>query len=120
MWLQWGKIWDDIGRTHDVMAGERNRVRAYLVRSLGVKDFVHKRHVFAAGRLEYVVFDRNWIAALETLASGRIDESDGNPPPEGGVQAIAYQSAPDFLDDDQDEISGDGQFGEDDDDAEAA
>lgn len=120
LWLQWGKIWDDIGRTHDVMAGERNRVRAYLVRSLGVKDFVHKRHLFASGRLEYVVFDRKWIAALETLASGRIDESDGNPPPEGGVPAIAYQSAPDFLDDDQDKTSEDGQFGEDDDDAEAA
>jgi hypothetical protein len=120
LWLQWGKIWDDIGRTHDVMAGERNRVRAYLVRSIGVKDFVHKRHVFAAGRLEYVVFDRKWIAALETLASGQIDESDGSPPPEGVVPAIAYQSAPDFLDDDQDEIEGDGEFGDDDDDAEAA
>lgn len=76
LWFQWGKIWDDISRTHDVMAGERNRVRAYLVRALGVKDFVHKRHVFPSGRLEYVVFDQAWITALESLASGALDGTD--------------------------------------------
>ena len=121
MWLQWGKIWDDIGRTHDVMAGERNRVRAYLVRSLGVKDFVHKRHIFPSGRLEYVVFDRAWIAALEALAAGHIDDSDGTTPPDGAVAAIAAQAATDdYLADEQDDVEEDGGFGEDGDESEAA
>jgi hypothetical protein len=70
LWFQWGKVWDDIGRSEDVMPGERNRIRARLLDIVGAKDFVHERHRFQSGRLEYVVFDRKWAEALESLASG--------------------------------------------------
>lgn len=70
LWLQWGKIWEDIGRSHDVVPGERNRVRAKLLEIMGQRDFDHRRHRFESGRLEYVVFTREWLAALERLASG--------------------------------------------------
>lgn len=73
LWLQWGKVWEDIGRSHDVVAGERNRVRAKLLETMGQRDFDHRRHRFPSGRLEYVVFTREWVSALEGLAAG-----DGN------------------------------------------
>lgn len=74
LWLQWGKIWEDIGRSHDVVPGERNRVRAKLLEIMGQRDFDHRRHRFESGRLEYVVFTREWLAALERLAAG--DDGD--------------------------------------------
>jgi hypothetical protein len=70
LWFQWGKVWEDINRVHDLMPGERNRIRGRLVDALGVTDFVHKRHRFPSGRLEYVVFDSAWIDALERMAAG--------------------------------------------------
>jgi hypothetical protein len=70
LWLQWGKVWEDIGRSHDVQAGERNRVRAKLLQAMDQRDFEHKRHRFPAGRLEYVVFTKEWISALESIAAG--------------------------------------------------
>jgi hypothetical protein len=80
LWLQWGKIWEDIGRSHDVMPGERNRIRGRLVDMVGQRDFTHKRHQFASGRLEYVVFDQKWLAALERMAAGEdsLTVIDGN------------------------------------------
>lgn len=71
-WLQWAKVWEDIGRSHDVVAGERNRIRARLLEMVpGNSDFVHKRHRFpSGGRMEYVVFTRPWIDALERMAAG--------------------------------------------------
>jgi hypothetical protein len=74
LWLQWGKIWEDIGRSHDVVPGERNRVRAKLLEIMGQRDFDHRRHRFESGRLEYVVFTREWVEALERLASGDGDD----------------------------------------------
>jgi hypothetical protein len=74
LWLQWGKIWEDIGRSHDVVPGERNRVRAKLLEIMGQRDFDHRRHRFEIGRLEYVVFTREWVEALERLASGDGDD----------------------------------------------
>lgn len=74
LWLQWGKIWEDIGRSHDVVPGERNRVRAKLLEVMGQRDFDHRRHRFESGRLEYVVFTREWLAALERLSAG--DDGD--------------------------------------------
>jgi hypothetical protein len=74
LWLQWGKIWEDIGRSHDVVPGERNRVRAKLLEIMGQRDFDHRRHRFESGRLEYVVFTREWLAALERLSAG--DDGD--------------------------------------------
>lgn len=70
LWFQWGKIWEDIGRSHDVAPGERNRVRSRLLESIGANDFDHRRHRFPSGRLEYVVFTKEWITALEALAAG--------------------------------------------------
>lgn len=78
LWLQWGKIWEDIGRTHpDVTSGERNRIRARLIEMAGngTRDFIHKRHRFANGRMEYVVFTKEWIGNLEKLAAG--EDVDG-------------------------------------------
>ena len=73
LWLQWGKIWEDIGRQHDIAPNERNRIRAKLLNIVGENDFEHRRHRFENGRLEYVVFTREWIAALEVLAAGEDD-----------------------------------------------
>lgn len=89
LWLQWGKVWEDIGRSHDVMPGERNRIRCRLVDAVGngATDFVHKRHRFPSGRLEYVVFDAKWIDALERMAAGEDSASglDGN---SGGADQV--------------------------------
>jgi hypothetical protein len=74
LWFQWGKIWEEIGTAHDVAPGERNRVRAKLLDAMAARDFPHKRHRFPIGRLEYVVFTREWVAALESLASGAENE----------------------------------------------
>jgi hypothetical protein len=70
LWFQWGRVWEDIGRSHDVQAGERNRVRAKLLEAMGQRDFSHKRHRFQSGRLEFVVFTRDWVSALESLSAG--------------------------------------------------
>lgn len=70
LWFQWGKIWDEIGRREDVAPGERNRIRTKLLAILGQQDFDHRRHRFASGRLEYVVFTKEWVSALEQLAAG--------------------------------------------------
>lgn len=78
LWFQWGKIWEDIGRTHDVAPGERTRIRGRLIDIVGQQDFVHERHRFAAGRLEFVVFDSAWIGALEKLADGDEQHSDNS------------------------------------------
>ena len=81
LWFQWAKVWEDIGRQHDVMPGERNRIRAKLLHIVGMRDFEHRRHRFEGGRLEYVVFTKEWIAALEVLAAGE----DGDCPVKGGA-----------------------------------
>lgn len=72
LWLQWGKVWEDISRSHDVAPGERQKIKALLLDAMGVSDFVHKRHRFPTKRLEYVVFDLEWMEALENLAAGEI------------------------------------------------
>lgn len=78
LWLQWGKIWEDIARTHpDVASGERLRVRARLLDAVGQQDFDHKRHRFQTGRMEYVVFTKPWIDALERLAAGEDGDQQG-------------------------------------------
>jgi hypothetical protein len=41
---------------------------------MGQRDFDHRRHRFESGRLEYVVFTREWLAALERLSAG--DDGD--------------------------------------------
>lgn len=81
LWFQWAKVWEDIGRQHDVMPGERNRIRAKMLHIVGMRDFEHRRHRFEGGRLEYVVFTKEWIAALEVLAAGE----DGDCPVKGGA-----------------------------------
>lgn len=78
LWFQWAKIWEDICRAHDVVPGERNRIRGKLLRMMGADDFVHERHRFASGRLEYVVFNREWVECVERLAAGDDSDLDGN------------------------------------------
>lgn len=70
LWFGWGKVWEEIGSAHDVGGGERNRIRNKLLEIMGTQDLVHKRHRFASGRLEYVVFTHEWVAALQSLAAG--------------------------------------------------
>jgi hypothetical protein len=75
LWFGWGKVWEEIGSSHDVGVGERNKVRNKLLEIMATKDLVHKRHRFGSGRLEYVVFTHEWVAALQSLAAGE----DGRP-----------------------------------------
>jgi hypothetical protein len=70
LWFGWGKVWEEIGSSHDVAVSERNKVRNKLLEAVGAKDFTHKRHRFGSGRLEYVVFTHEWVAALQSLAAG--------------------------------------------------
>lgn len=70
LWFQWSKVWEDISRLHDIAPSEKSRIRSKILSIVGMKDFDHRRHRFTAGRLEYVVFTKEWIAALEVLAAG--------------------------------------------------
>jgi hypothetical protein len=70
LWFQWGKVWEEISSAHDIGIGEKNKVRNKLLEIMHTKDLIHKRHRFPTGRLEYVVFTREWVAALESLAAG--------------------------------------------------
>lgn len=79
LWFQWTKVWEDIARSHDVTTNDRNRVRGKLLEMLGRKDFEHKRHRFASSRMDFVVFDKDWVSALEAMASG----ADGEWEPSG-------------------------------------
>lgn len=55
---------------------------------MGARDFEHRRHRFASGRAEYVVFTREWISALEALAAGE----DGVTPNNGGIDEVFSKS----------------------------
>lgn len=70
LWFQWGKLWEDIDRLHDLAPGERNKLRSMLINAMGVRDFEHRRHRFEHCRMEYVVFTKEWVQALEALAAG--------------------------------------------------
>lgn len=89
LWLQWGKVWEDIARAHpDVASGERLRIRARMLDAVGKQDFTHKRHRFASGRMEYVVFTKQWIEALERLAAGE----DGDRPKKADSDQVFLKS----------------------------
>jgi hypothetical protein len=79
LWFQWGKVWEDISSAHDVAPGERSRIRSRLLDLVEASDFEHRRHRFASSRLEYVVFTKRWISALESMAAGEDDDSDVRP-----------------------------------------
>jgi hypothetical protein len=79
LWFQWGKVWEDISSAHDVAPGERSKVRSRLLDAVGASDFEHRRHRFPSSRLEYVVFTKRWILALESMAAGDDDAPDGRP-----------------------------------------
>jgi hypothetical protein len=83
LWFGWGKVWEEISSSHDVGVGERNKVRNKLLEIMGAKDLVHKRHRFGSGRLEYVVFTHEWVAALQSLAAGE----DGRSPYKGDSES---------------------------------
>ena len=71
LWFKWQKTWEDIGRTHDVQAGERIRIRHMLCQTMGVDDLPEARHTFGDVRHSYVVFSSEWVDAVKSLADGR-------------------------------------------------
>ena len=90
LWFKWAKTWEDIERMHDVQIGERLKIKHMICHEIGgkpaVQDLPEVRHTFGGVRHSYVVFDADWYAAVERLASGRRVESDaaliGGKPPE--------------------------------------
>lgn len=75
IWLKWAKTWEDIGRLHDVQAGDRLKLKRLLCEEVGVKDLREERHTFAGVRHSYVVFTAAYQDALERLAAGRAAET---------------------------------------------
>jgi hypothetical protein len=80
LWLGWQKTWEEIGRAHDVAAGERIRIKRLICDRMKVRDFREGRHTFGSTKRSYVVFTPEWIAAVEALAEGA---ADGFPPNTG-------------------------------------
>jgi hypothetical protein len=76
--------------------GERNKIRGKLLRMRDADDFVHERHRFASGRLEYVVFNRDGVECVERLAAG--DDSDGDLDSKGGESARKFIEGGDEID----------------------
>lgn len=70
LWFQWAKVWEDIGRAHDVQHTERGQLRARILDAMGATDFSHRRYRHEKSRMEYIVFTPEWIAAIENLAAG--------------------------------------------------
>lgn len=73
MWLGWVKTWEEIGRAHDVAAGERIRIKRLICDRMKARDFREGRHTFGAAKRSFVVFTPEWIAAIESLAEGGVD-----------------------------------------------
>jgi len=87
MWLGWVKTWEEIGRAHDVAAGERIRIKRLLCDRMKARDFKEGRHTFGTTKRSYVVFTPEWLAAIESLAEGGADNlppNTGEPPIENG------------------------------------
>jgi hypothetical protein len=70
LWLGWVKTWEEIGRSHDVAAGERVRMKRHICERMNVPDYREGRHLFGATKRSYVIFSPEWIAAIESLAEG--------------------------------------------------
>jgi hypothetical protein len=70
LWFKWSKTWEDIGRSHDVQAGERIRIRHLLCQRMAVTDMPEGRHTFGTVRHAYVIFSPAWVAAVQSLAEG--------------------------------------------------
>lgn len=73
VWFRWSRVKEDVERTQKVERREWADVRRRLCALIGEKDLEHDRFVFRGRRLSYVVFDRRWLDALQSLADG----SDG-------------------------------------------
>jgi hypothetical protein len=70
LWFKWQKTWEDIGRQHDVQAGERIRIKHLLCQTVGADDLPEGRHTFGTVRHAFVVFTPAWVAAVQKLAEG--------------------------------------------------
>jgi hypothetical protein len=70
LWFKWSKTWEDIGRTHDVQAGERIRIKHLLCQRMRVGDMPEGRHTFGSVRHSYVIFSPKWVEAVQSLAEG--------------------------------------------------
>lgn len=87
LWFKWTKVWEDIGRTHDVQAGERIRMRHLICTRVGASDIPERRHTFGGVRHSFVVFSEAWIEAVQALAEGADGESALNTGGAIGVEA---------------------------------
>ena len=88
LWFKWSKTWEDIGRSHDVQAGERIRMRHLLCQRMGVSDMPEGRHTFGSVRHSYVVFSADWVAAVQALAEGAPREPTGDSPKYGAGEMV--------------------------------
>jgi len=70
LWFKWTKVWEDIGRTHDVQAGERIRMRHLICNKLRAADIPERRHSFGTVRHSFTVFSHEWVEAVQMLAEG--------------------------------------------------
>ncbi len=81
LWFKWSKTWEDIERMHDVVAGERLKLKHLICDEAKIADLREERHVFGGVRHSYVVFDAECYAAVERLAAGRRrGSSEGSDP----------------------------------------
>lgn len=83
LWFKWQKTWEDIGRTHDVQAGERIRIRHMLCQAMKVNDLPESRHTFGDVRHSYIVFSPEWVDAVKSLAEGNEIPLDS-----GGAESV--------------------------------
>ncbi len=98
LWFKWSKTWEDIGRTHDVQAGERIRIRHLLCQRMSATDIPEGRHTFGTVRHSFVVFSPAWVAAVQALAEGAPrqnaapqDHATENPLISGGERILLEQ-----------------------------
>lgn len=75
MWFKWTKVWEDIGRLHDVQAGERIRMRHLICQRVGADDVHERRHTFGNVRHSFVVFSPAWVEAVQAMAEGQVAQS---------------------------------------------
>lgn len=86
LWFKWQKVWEDIGRSHDVQAGERLRIKHLLCQTMEAKDLPEGRHTFGNVRHSYVVFTAQWVAAVQGLAEGAKKAATPNSSNSGGSE----------------------------------
>jgi len=79
LWFAWGKLWEDIERSHRLAEGERLHFKRRLLARLGIKEWNHGRHRHAGNQhRSYVVWTRREFGELEKMATEEM--ADGGDP----------------------------------------